>query len=77
MKCWNIRDQTTEKLKEILNQTYKEIKKADEFIKKAQTIEDAKFYVDLKFRKKSFADDINMELIRREISNETTEDEET
>lgn len=75
MKCWNVRDQTTTALKEILSRTYKEISNTEKFICKAQTIEDAKFYVEMKFRKKAFANDIEMEIIRRELNHETEKNE--
>jgi hypothetical protein len=35
---------------------------------KAATIEDAKYYVDLVFRKKAAANDIEVEILRREIN---------
>lgn len=68
MKCWNVRDQTDETLKKTLARTYKEIQNAYKQSQRAATIEDAKFYIDMVFRKKSFANDIEMEQIRREIN---------
>ena len=68
MKCWNVRDQTDETLEKTLARTYKEIQNAYKLSQQAGTIEDAKFYIDMVFRKKAFANDIEMEQIRREIN---------
>lgn len=68
MECWKARDQTDEKLRTTLARTYKEIQNAYKQSQKAATIEDAKFYIDMVFRKKAFANDIEMEQIRREIN---------
>lgn len=69
MKTWNVRDQTDTTLAETLARTYKEIETTYKHVKKAATIEDAKFYVEMAFRKKAFANDIEMEQIRRRIDN--------
>ena len=69
MKAWNVRDQTDTTLATTLARTYKEIETTYKQIKQAATIEDAKFYVDMAFRKKAFANDIEMEQIRRQINN--------
>ena len=69
MKCWNVRDQTDETLTTTLARTYKEIKNAYKQVQQAATIEDAKFYIDMAFRKKAFANSIEMEQIRRAIEN--------
>lgn len=68
MKCWNVREQTDEKLRTTLARTYKEIQSAYKLSRQAATVEDAKFYIDMVFQKKAFADDIEMEQIRREIN---------
>lgn len=68
MKAWNVRDQTDTTLATTLARTYKEIEATYELVKKAATIEDAKFYIDMAFRKKAFANDIEMEQIRRRIN---------
>lgn len=68
MKTWNVRDQTDTMLATVLDKTYKEIKNAYKLSQQAATIEDAKFYIDMAFRKKAFANDIEMEQIRREIN---------
>ena len=68
MKCWNVKDQDDTTLATILAKTYKEIKNAYKQSQQAATIEDAKFYIEMAFRKKAFANDIEMEQIRREIN---------
>ena len=73
MKAWNARDQTDTTLATTLAKTYKEIEATYKQIKQAATIEDAKFYVDMAFRKKAFAKDIEMEQIRRRINNDEEE----
>ena len=52
-----------------LAKTYKEIETTYKHVRAATTIEDAKFYIDMAFRKKAFANDIEMEQIRRRINN--------
>ena len=69
MKTWNIRDQTDTTLAMTLAKTYKEIETTYKHVRAATTIEDAKFYIDMAFRKKAFANDIEMEQIRRRINN--------
>lgn len=68
MKCWNVREQDDETLETTLARTYKEIQNAYKQSQQAATIEDAKFYIDMVFRKKAFANDIQMEQIRRAIN---------
>lgn len=68
MKCWNIRDQTDETLAKTLQKTYAEIQATYRQVRHAGTIEDAKFYIEMAFRKKAFAKDIEMEQIRRAIN---------
>ena len=70
MKCWNVRDQTTEALKNLLKRKYTEIKSDARAATMAATIEEAKFYIEAKFRAKAFANDIEMELIRRKCNGE-------
>lgn len=69
MKCWNIRDQTTEALENLLKRKYAEIKSDAKAINMAATIEEAKYYIEAKFRAKKFANDIEMELLKRRINN--------
>lgn len=67
-KPWNVRDQTEENLMQELMKTYKAIDAAFSMVKKAATIEDAKYYVDIAFRKKAAANNIEVEIIRRDIN---------
>lgn len=69
MKTWNIRDQTDTTLATTLARTYKEIETTYKYVRTAATIEDAKFYIEMAFRKKAFANNIEMEQIRRRINN--------
>lgn len=66
---WNVRDQTDTTLATTLARTYKEIKATYRHIRTAASIEDAKFYIDMAFKKKALANDIEMEQIRRRINN--------
>lgn len=68
MKCWNVRDQTTEALENLLKRKYAEIKSDAKAVNMAATIEEAKYYIETKFRAKKFANEIEMELIRRRIN---------
>lgn len=67
-KPWNVRDQTDENLMRELTKIYKAIDAAYSMLRKAAKIEDAKYYVDLVFRKKAAANDIEVEILRREIN---------
>lgn len=69
MKIWNVRDQTDTTLATTLARTYREIEGTYKLVRAAATIEDAKFYIEMAFRKKAFANDIEMEQIRRRIDN--------
>lgn len=69
MKTWNIRDQTDTMLAATLAKTYKEIETTYKHVRAAATIEDAKFYIEMVFRKKALANNIEMEQIRRRIEN--------
>lgn len=68
MKCWNIRDQTTETLENLLMRKYTEIKNDAKATNMAATIEEAKYYIEAKFRAKAFANEIEVELLRRRIN---------
>lgn len=68
MRCWNVRDQTTEALENLLKRKYAEIKSDAKAVTTAATIEEAEYYIEAKFRAKSFANDIEMELLRRRMN---------
>ena len=67
-KTWNVRDQTDENLMKELSKTYKAIDAAYKMARQAANIEDAKYYIDLAFRKKALASNIEVEIQRREIN---------
>nr|DAT86664.1 MAG TPA: hypothetical protein [Microviridae sp.] len=71
-KTWNVRDQTKEALEELLERKYKEIDSNYKMLKKVSNIEDAKRLVNEIWRMKSFANAIQLELIRREYNDGTT-----
>lgn len=71
-KTWNVRDQTKEALEELLERKYKEIDGNYKMVKKVSNIEDAKKLIDEIWQMKSFANAIELELIRREYNNGTT-----
>nr|DAJ90000.1 MAG TPA: hypothetical protein [Microviridae sp.] len=69
---WNIRDSTTDALEELLKRKYKEIDGEYKMLRKVAKIEDAKKLLDEIWQMKSFANAIEMELIRREYKDGTT-----
>lgn len=71
-KTWNVRDQTEETLKILLERKYKEINNNYEMLKKVSNKEDANRLVNEIWQMKSFASDIELELMRREFNNGTT-----
>lgn len=72
MKTWNVRDQTKEALENILSRKYKEIDGNYKMLQKVSNINDAKKLLDEIWQMKSFANAIEMELIRREYNDGTT-----
>lgn len=71
-KTWNVRDQTREALESLREQKYKEIDSNYKILRKVSNIEDAKKLVDEIWQMKSFANAIELELIRREYNNGAT-----
>lgn len=71
MKTWNVRDQTKETLEKLLERKYKEIDGNYKMLRKVSNIEDAKRLIDETWQIKSFANAIEMELIRREYNDGT------
>lgn len=71
-KAWNVRDQTKEALEELLKRKYEEINGNYKILKKVSNIEDAKRLIEEIWQMKSFANAIEMELMRREYNNGTT-----
>lgn len=71
-KTWNVRDQTEKSLTELLEKKYKEIENDYKLLRKISEIETAKKMIDEIWQCKSFANAIELELIRREFYNGTT-----
>lgn len=69
---WNIRDSTTDALKELLERKYKEIDNNYKMLRKVSKKEDAIKLVNEIWLMKSFTNDIELELMRREYNNGTT-----
>lgn len=69
-KTWNVRDQTTEALKVLLERKYKEIDKNYKMLRIVSKIENAKRLIDEIWQMKSFTNDIELELMRREYTND-------
>lgn len=71
-KTWNVRDQTKEAIEELLERKYKEIDGNYKMLRKVSNIEDAKRLIDEIWQMKSFANALELELMRREYNNGTT-----
>lgn len=69
-KTWNVRDQTEKDLRLEADKLYKKIEAGYKMLKKISDIEDAKKIIDRIWVMKSWANDIQLELIRREYTNE-------
>lgn len=68
-KTWNVRDQTKEALEDLLERKYKEIDGSYKMLRKVSRIEDAKRLVEEIWQMKNFANNIELELMRRENNN--------
>ena len=75
-KTWNVRDQNKEALKNLLTRKYREIDANYKMLKKISSIEDAKKIIDEIWQMKSFANTIELELMRREFNNDISEENE-
>lgn len=71
-KSWNVRDQTEKDLTELLEKKYKEIENDYKLLRKISDIEAAKKMIDEIWQCKSFANTIELELIRRGFYNGAT-----
>lgn len=69
-KTWNARDQTEENLRLEAEKLYKQIDAGYKMIKKVSNIEDAKKIIDQIWVMKKWANDIQLELLRREYAHE-------
>lgn len=72
MKTWNVRDQTKEALEELLKHKYREIDSNWKMLRKISDINDANKLLGEIWQMKSFANAIEIELMRREYNNGTT-----
>lgn len=71
-KSWNVRDQTEKELTELLEKKYKEIENSFKLLQKISEKEAAKKMIDEIWQCKSFANAIELELIRRGFYNGAT-----
>lgn len=71
-KSWNVRDQTEDELRNILEKKYKEIDAQYKLLRKIADIETAKKMLDEIWHLKSFANAVELELIRRGYYNGTS-----
>lgn len=71
-KTWNVRDQTEEALKALLEKQYRDIEQSYKLLKKVSDITDAKKLVDQIWSAKKFCNEIELELLRRSWNNGTT-----
>lgn len=69
-KSWNIRDQTEDELRSILEKKYKEINAQYKLLRKIADIETAKKMLEEIWNLKSFVNAIELELIRRGFYND-------
>lgn len=74
-KTWNVRDQTEHELRFKAEKMYTNIEAKYKLLKKVSQKEDAKKIIDEIWDMKKWANNIEMELLRREYTNEAqTED---
>ena len=71
-KTWNVRDQTEEALKALLEKQYRDIEQSYKLLKKVSDITDAKKLVDQIWSEKKFCNEIELELLRRSWNNGAT-----
>lgn len=69
-KTWNVRDQTEETLRLEAEKLYKQIEAGYKMVKKVSKLKDAEEIIERIWIMKKWASDIELELIRREYSNE-------
>lgn len=70
MKTWNVRDQTSKTLEELLLKKYSEIDRNYKLLKKLYTVEDAKKMVDEIYHIKAFCKELEIELYKRRLNDE-------
>lgn len=69
-KTWNVRDQTEETLKLEAERLYDQIEASYKMVKKLSKLEDAEKTIERIWVMKKWANDIELELLRREYNNE-------
>ena len=69
-KTWNVRDQTEEDLRLEAERLYKQIEAGYKMIKKVSSLEEAEKIIDRIWVMKKWANDIELELFRREYTHE-------
>lgn len=69
-KTWNVRDQTEETLRLEAERLYKQINAGYKMVKKVSKLEDAESIIDKIWVMKKWANDIELELMRREFTSE-------
>lgn len=69
-KTWNVRDQTEEDIRLEAERLYKQIEAGYKMIKKVSSLEEAKKIIERIWVMKKWANDIELELLRREYTNE-------
>lgn len=69
-KTWNIRDQPEEDIRLEAERLYKQIEAGYKMIKKVSSLEDGKKIIDRIWVMKKWANDIELELLRREYTHE-------
>lgn len=69
-KTWNVRDQTEENLKMEAERLYRKIEAGYKKMKKVSSLDDAKKLIEKIWIMKKWANDIQLELIRREYTHE-------
>lgn len=69
-KTWNVRDQTDENLRLEAERLYKQIEAGYKMIKKVSSLDDANKLIEKIWIMKKWANDIQLELIRREYTHE-------
>lgn len=67
-KTWNVRDQTEKSLRTEAERLYKEIEAEYKMLKRVSELDDAKRILDRIWIMKAWANDIQLELIRREYT---------
>ena len=69
-KTWNVRDQTEKDLRLEVERLYKQIEAGYKMTKKVSNLEDAKKLIDKIWIMKKWANNIEIELLRREYTHE-------